>query len=74
VLFTGCSEGNGLLQTYLIALARYEETLKVPSVGLAEIDTVMMAGDWLTMVRKDYWRHVEKHKCRTERKDTANGL
>jgi hypothetical protein len=61
------AEGKGLLHTYLMALARHDEIIRLRRTQTTELDAVV--ADWLTAARNDYWYHVQKHKCRLERKD-----
>ena len=58
-----CPEGKTLLDSYLTALAKYDAVGS--QADRAALD-LAIAKSKLESARREYWKHIERHKCRVE--------
>jgi hypothetical protein len=72
MLHVECMEARSRLHAYLMARARYEKIISSPLIEITDREAAM-ARDWLTVVRMDYWQHIQKHGCQLERREDGNG-
>lgn len=64
-----CPDGRRLLDRYLMALTADDAVNQSARSGVATNQEVRDARDLLIAARNAYWRHVQRHKCRSAASD-----
>jgi len=60
-----CEQGRLLLDGYIIALTNEDAARRAVRSGDVTAREARAAQESVVAARQEYWRHVERHRCRT---------